>query len=371
MILRTFTSRICFDRLQALMRKSVLLVALGLVAGCSSIGPNAIRTDQVDYADSIGHAATRQLLLNLIRVRHREVPSFISVSQLVASYGVEFRGEASLSFLDRTTSGKQRQTVDETGGRLLAGGSYSDRPTITYTPVRGGDAARLLLNPVPPEVLFALLASDQPAHLVLGIPVAAINGIRNVTGDRPELVSEGKQFREIIDLLDQLSSEERLALRFVDEHGARQAHLIFADRNPAGPRELRLRELLGLDLTTHDLPIVFGLGRGKPNELTIHTRSIIEVLRTLSQVVPFRPGFHGGESNRLTPVDPLLTKFRIQIGRFPPPDAFAAISHNNTWYWIERDDVETIEVISFVMLLLNVADTTIKTQLPIITIPSG
>ncbi|PJX27928.1 hypothetical protein CAP48_01720 [Advenella sp. S44] len=45
--------------------------------------------------------------------------------------------------------------------------------------------------------------------------------------------------------------------------------------------------------------------------------------------------------------------------------------HTGHWYWIDQDDVDTIELISFVMLLLNVADTTNSTQLPIITIASS
>lgn len=358
-------------RLQALLLKPLLISLLAILGACASIGPDAIRNDQVDYADSIGQAATRQLLLNLVRVRHREVPSFIAVSQLVASYAVEYRGEASLSVLDRVTSAVQRQTLKETGGHLLAAGSYSDRPTITYSPIRGADAARMLLNPIPPGVLFALLASDQPAHLVLGIPVAAINGIRNVTGTRQELINEGKQFREIVGLFDALSSEERLALRFVEENGVRVAHLVLADRNVPGPRENRLRQLLDLDASKHDLPIVFGLGRGQPDELTIHTRSIIEVMRALSQVVPLRPGFKGEMANGINPVDPLLSNVRIHAGNSAPSDAFAAVSHRGHWYWIDQDDVDTIELISFVMLLLNVADTTNSTQLPIITIPSS
>ncbi len=358
-------------QLQTFVFKPLLIISLTIVGACTSIGPDAIRNDQVDYADSIGHAATRQLLLNLVRVRHREVPSFIAVSQLVASYGVEYRGEASLSFLDRVTSALQRQTIKENGGRLLAAGSYSDRPTITYTPIRGADAARLLLNPIPPGVLFALLASDQPAHLVLGIPVAAINGIRNITGSRQDLIKEGQQFREIVGLFDELSSEERLALRFVEEKGVRHAHLVLADRNAPGPRENRLRQLLDMDSTKHDLPIVFGLGRGQPEELTMHTRSIIEVMRALSQVVPSRPGFKGGMTNEINPVDPLLTNVHIHTGNSAPSDAFAAVSHRGHSYWIDQDDVDTIELISFVMLLLNVSDTSSSVQLPIITIPSS
>jgi len=74
-----------------------LVTLLAMLGAYASIGPDAIRNDQIDYADSIGQAATRQLLLNLVRVRHREVPSFIAVSQLIASYAVEYRGKASLT----------------------------------------------------------------------------------------------------------------------------------------------------------------------------------------------------------------------------------------------------------------------------------
>jgi hypothetical protein len=375
MALVIFTSRVLPGQLRALLFRSLLASLLGGLAACGSIGPGTIRTDQVDYANSIGTAETKQLLLNLVRVRYHEVPSFISVSQLVASYGIELRSEGTLTGMNRNSSGGQRQaspqTSTETGGRFLAYGDYTDKPTITYTPLRGGDAARLLLNPIPPEVVFGLLASDQPARLVLGLPVAAINGVRNIAGIRPELIREGEQFREIIDLLDQLSSEERVALRFADEHGSKQAHLVFADKNPAGPRELRLRQLLGLDLTTHDFPVVFGLGRGEPDAITIHTRSMLEVLRTLSQVVPVRPGFRAHEPTKRSSIDPYLTRFNIHMGRRAPLNAFAAIAHNDRWYWIDHNDADTIESISFVMLLLNIEDSTSKTQVPIITIPSG
>ena len=50
-----------------------------------------MRRDQVDYADAVGEAAKRQLLLNLVKLRYGDTPNFLTLSQLVAGYTVEGR----------------------------------------------------------------------------------------------------------------------------------------------------------------------------------------------------------------------------------------------------------------------------------------
>ena len=67
-------------------RHLILLCTAVVLASCASIGPATVRRDQVDYADAVGEAAKRQLLLNLVKLRYGDTPNFVTLSQLVAGY---------------------------------------------------------------------------------------------------------------------------------------------------------------------------------------------------------------------------------------------------------------------------------------------
>jgi hypothetical protein len=55
---------------------------------------------------------------------------------------------------------------------------------VTYTPIKGDDFARIMLTPIAPSELFAMLAAGAPADLTLGLGVQSIN--RLVRAARPD-----------------------------------------------------------------------------------------------------------------------------------------------------------------------------------------
>src|SRR4029453_18005164 len=87
---------------------------------------------------------------------------------------------------------------DSTG--LTVGGQFNNNPTITYTPVAGADFAALLLQPIAPADVYALIAGGTPSALVLGLWLGQINGLRNDLIERPGTTASDGRFREFLDL---------------------------------------------------------------------------------------------------------------------------------------------------------------------------
>ena len=73
--------------------------------------------------------------------------------------------------------------VEPAGRGLGIGGPFSDRPTVPYPPIKGEDFVRVMLTPIPPGGLIAMLAAGTPADAVLGLAVQSINGRRNWTAE--------------------------------------------------------------------------------------------------------------------------------------------------------------------------------------------
>src|SRR5262249_47988950 len=69
--------------------------------------------------------------------------------------------------------------TDTTGSFVNPGAatSYTDRPTISYTPLSGDKFDKSLLRPLTPGTIFALIQAGYPADFVLRVTVRSINGI--------------------------------------------------------------------------------------------------------------------------------------------------------------------------------------------------
>jgi hypothetical protein len=93
-----------------------------------------------------------QLVLNIVRLRYGDTPTFMDVSSVVAAYTLQGQMQtgaiANFGIPSRTT------TLPKTIGSVSAIGAYADRPTISYTPLTGKKFAQSLLSPIPPSAIF-------------------------------------------------------------------------------------------------------------------------------------------------------------------------------------------------------------------------
>jgi hypothetical protein len=348
----------------------VLCFLLPGLAGCSSIGPATVSRDRLDYAAAVADAAKRETLLNIVKLRYADALSVIRVSQLVAGYTLEGRVDVRSDFFRNTWN----LSDDLAFG---VGGTFSDRPTATYTPIRGDDFARLMLTPIPPSELFAMLATGSPAALTLGLGVQSISGLHNWTADAQGVTRVDAEFVEVLELLDELPNEGIVGFGFEAETGQRTARLLLEEDGgrPRDPKVTRLLELLDLDSGLTSFPIRFGFGRGGRDEIRIYTRSLLEIMSNLAAQVEVPAGDIAAGRTYATETSPtdraLLPDLAVRSRPIRPINAFVAIEYRGTWYWIDDRDYQAKRVFSVLLLLLNLVDKSGEGQLPVITIPTG
>ena len=146
--------------------------------GCKALGPGRIPPDQFNYNAAVARSSNEQMLLNIVRLRYLQVPDFLTVSSVIAGYtyqgGVGVAGQRAIDRFDETFVG---------GSANL---SYTERPTITYTPLAGKEFSRRLLQTIPIEVLFSLGQSGWSPEILFRMAVQRIGETENMGFTYPE-----------------------------------------------------------------------------------------------------------------------------------------------------------------------------------------
>lgn len=346
--------------------------ALALSAtGCyRAIGPQSVARDRHLYAASLSDSWKEQTLLNIVKMRYFDPPVFVDVGNIVASYSLVQGVNATGNIVSHN------QTPDATVGGF---GTYSNTPTITYTPLTGGKFIRGLATPLPPEAVFSSIEGGIPADIVLFASVVSINGLRNQEATLQGIAPADPDFHRARDLVRKIQLSG--AMRIVVKKEAGEEMVSFMTFRTEGvPPEIQsdvmeLRRLLKLDPSVSEYKVGFGVVPSNDREIAVITRSILSLMQTmaaevgvpaedLAQARAF-PGFEHGKA------DPeVLRLIRVHSGKSSSPEAFVSVKYRNNWFWIDDNDLESKQMFSLIMMLFTMVDTGPIQNQPVLTIPA-
>jgi len=350
----------------------VMLFAL-LLAGCSSIGPPVIPRDRGDYLSSVADSWKEQTLLNVVRIRYGDAPSFLDVSSVVSSYAIQAQLSAGGVINSNLTGVAPWNTVTMGGGV-----AYQDRPTISYTPLAGDKFAKSFLRPIPPAGIFQLIQAGYPADFVLQVTVRSLNGIKNQGSSGGQMQTADPEFYPLLEALRRLQVSQALSMRLEKRGSEEVGHLVLASSRSAQvdqdltfvAKTLRLKPGKGGELT-----IVFGAVPRGERELAVLSRSMAEIFIELGGGIDV-PAEHVAVGRTISSVrraeaeDPRERPLaRISSGPAAPPNAYAAVRYRDTWYWIDDRDIASKRVFTLMMLFFSLAETGVTPQTPALTIP--
>jgi hypothetical protein len=348
-----------------------LLVLAG--SGCKSIGPHTVARDRIDYSDSVSASWKRQTLLNIVKLRYIDPPIFVDVNQIVAGYSLEFGANA----------GGTIASKDAVSGNFftLGGASkYTDRPTVTYTPLTGNKFVKALVTPLPPDAIFFTIQSGWAADTVLFATARAMNGLKNADVSLNGVTPPDPSFLRAIELLRKIQNSGGVGMRLMIGGNKQPTTIVTFQTKDIAPEikaeAVELRTLLHLNPNTNEFKLVYAPTPSNDAEIALQSRSLMHIMMTLASQID-APIEHvkqgrttpGLESLPAGSVGPRM--IQIHSSREKPDDVFAAVFYHDYWFWISDRDLKSKRTFTILMLLFTLADSGEKENLPLLTIPTN
>jgi hypothetical protein len=358
------------------------LIALALLVlaplgsgGCRHFGPRSITADRIPYNEAIAASWKEQTLLNIVKLRYMDTPFFLDVPQITSGYQIAGVATANGGIFPPVSN--LASFSQQLGATLNLQGGYQDRPTISYQPQTGSQFIRNLTNPINPGSVMFLLQSGYPADIVFDLTVDTINGVRNRSVSGGQLRPADPEFTRMVRAIRKAQVSGHVGIRVQHEKDKSDAvTFFFQDKNidPELAQELSdVRRSLGLNPTRTDFRVVFGATSSSPNEIAILSRSVVRILSELSTFVDV-PVEHQ-VSGIAAPIDETgfdeQPPFRVLSCAKKPRNPFAAVCYEGRWFWIDKSDFRSKRTMSYLLVLLALADTGTKENLPVITIQAN
>jgi hypothetical protein len=348
-----------------------LLLALATVivavSACGSLGPKTLDKDQLDYGNSIGNNWKNQMLANIVKLRFVDMPVFVDVGSIVSGYSLQTRVSGRMGFGDSFTGG------DSQG--LGAGGTYTDRPTITYMPKTGDAYLRSLLEPVEPRNLLALIQAGYNAELLFTWAVEGINGIRNYSVVGAGIRTADPEFYEFTGLLKDLQSLGAVGFE-LEYDPETQSDIIFVLKKDGFPdavaaKRNRMGEIMELDGTRDRFRVLYAPFKTDSATLAIQTRSVLQMLGAMSGFVEVPAELSSHTMPGYVLPDGLTRPFRVLSGPGRPETSFAEVKYQGNWFWIENSDLNSKRVFTLMLFLTTLTNQASSENAPVLTIPTG
>ncbi len=354
-------------RFHHITRTALLALAVLGLTSCKSIGPRAVPRDRSDYSNALAESWKNMMLLNIVKTRYLDLPIFLDVGQVVTGYSLMTSLNLNGSF---ATMGN--------GNALSLGGSgtYTDSPTITYTPLTGDKFLQGFLTPIEPARIFSLLQAGYAADFILQLGVESLNGLRNQPMSLGSKYKADPNFFRALELLRDIQDARAVGMRVDHPTNGQPAAVFFFRTDTIEPEILakmtELRELLSLPPGQSSYRLVSSPLRGGPGELGVGTRSLWQILGAMSTGVELPPK-HRDRKLAPTMVEPDPNQpplLRVHSGAAKPTDPFVAVQYEGEWFWIAQDDWRSKRTFSSILFLFTLADTGPSQAAPLLTIPT-
>lgn len=346
----------------------LLAVLLVMAAGCRSIGPGTVRRDRLHYSTAVADSWKEQLLLNIVRTRYGDAPAFLEVASLVSGYSLETGISLNGQFSPENLRG------DSFAGGELSG-KFTDRPTISYTPMTGEKFARSLMSPVPLDALWSVIQGGAPVDFLLGLTLQSLEGRRNLGLYSGHVQARDPEFLRALELLRSLQVAYVAETRLAWGPGGTEIWVSFHPPGTPGTgpaRELpELKTLLGIPEATNEVRVVLTDFAPEPGVVGMRTRSLMQILSTLGAGVRI-PAAHAAGGG-VVPLEESEAPagFIVHSAADRPKDPFVAVPYEGHWFWIDRDDLSSKTTLSAVTVLFNFLEGGGSKAAPVLTIPTN
>ena len=356
---------------------TVILLLCAALGGCFRLGPDRLNDDQLEYSRALSVAEKRQTLLNVVRLRYGDAPTFLDATQVISGYQ-----------LQRSVTGGFEVFPDAPISTYLMGSGAAqlqESPTFTFQPVTGDRFAQGFLRPLSPIDLLPLAQGGLPIDVLFRLALQSVGPLQNSTALEQAGGTGSPGFFLLSHDLRRLQIAGLISIRLdktkvvgPDGKLADGPERVYLDlASTSDPSLLSVSEeahhLLGLPLGAAEGEIVYGRSPRGPRQVALLTRSMLAVLAQLA----FQAQVPDADVARHRTV-PTIGEVGIEsrpvvVIRYTadkPLDPFAAVAYQKRWFSIDEDDFDSKVAFTIVNILLALAQTSTSPG-TVITIPAG
>ncbi|MBE0646485.1 MAG: hypothetical protein IH596_01755 [Bacteroidales bacterium] len=338
---------------------SVFFLGVLIFTGCKSIGPKELTANRIDYSSALGESWKKMMLLNIIKVRYLEPPTFLSVGQMVSNYSFQ-------------TSGNIGVSAYGVGNTIM----YSDNPTITFIPLTGEKFLKTFLNPIDPARIFAMVQAGYPVDFILQLCLESLNGIHNQSSRDMSQRTADPAFYKILSLLREIQDAGSIGLQVNRTiEGTPTIGFFFSGEMVKPEIQAKIGEtrgMLGLIGTRSTFTLVSSPLQGDTGELSVDPRSLIQIMTAVGIGIDLPPSH---VNRHLTPplaveIAPESLLMHVYSGSACPADAFVAVPYQGEWFWIANDDWKSKRTFTTILFLFTLSDTGTSQEIPTLIFPA-
>jgi len=332
-----------------------------LISACTHVGPKYLERDRFDYTAAVGDSWKEQILLNVVRIRYGDWPTFVSIEQIITGYQVEHTGSARLT--DRDVDAPTGSYFQPELGYI---GKFIEKPTVLYKPMSGDQFTKTLMTAVNPSVILAMIETGWPADNLSRISLRSVNGAFNTLSTYGSLYRPDINFTRFIGLLRSFQLANAIRVRVSQKEGEqRVTDLTFFPQLVSVELQEQYRNLqsaLKLSDSTNTYRLARDSHSRQPDEISLRGRSILEIFTILASGVKV-PESHkrSGITAQQVPVPKIRRSnsslfFTVESGPVKPRSANVAVEYLDTWFWIEHSDHYSKRVIAYAQMIMSLLD---------------
>ncbi|MGA8165081.1 MAG: hypothetical protein WB791_08680 [Waddliaceae bacterium] len=364
-----------------MLNRLLLLIGSIFLTGCGCrVGPRNLECDSLSYNRALQNSEDTQLLLNIVRMRYRDNPTFLQVGIVSTSYDYKRTAAASLEI---ETCDNPQFTFNP---RVQM--DYSEKPTTTFQPLRGETFVKEMLSPIRMETIVLLDAAGWRIDRILRCCAQRMNNIENAptaSGPTPATAPRFREFLELQKLIRKLEDDDAIRIA-TQKHPKSNEVCVFLilDKNIEDVSVLeKIWKLLDIDHGTYNIRLTPYHGRGHArDEVLMDMRSPLSVLYFLSQAVHVPPlhEFCGkvtvtadAAGYRFDWDEVLGNLFTIHSAPIPcgAINASVCVKYRGNCYYIDDSDLVSKSTFTMLSQLLALQTSVVNIPTPILTLPIG
>lgn len=341
-----------------------------LLAGCTMVGPSAIRSGRLAYNKAIQETDNQQMLMFVIQNRYEERGSLLAVTNITANVHVTSNAGIQAGFGD----------TDNYSGNLVpfsAGVAYEENPTISYAPVIGAKYTRQVFSPVPISVLAQMTGTRADPAYIYNALVSSVNGIRNPDFQFSSTAPDPR-FSRFVTIMTGLTQAD--CLHWIENtHQPGNFSIVIDHYAPARTAEVtELLNLSGVPAPIDSsnkliLPVFLALDGRESRGLGITTRSVNGLMEILSAAIEVpEEDQRNGVAITYPPPASAGTGLLVHFSKTRPEHAAVAVEYRHDWFYIDETDLATKRFFRLMGALwsITIAENTPKgSAAPVFTVP--